>query len=90
VWVGREFRAIDFGDERLNRRFAVIATQLARHCAKTLASRFTQWKMIKASYRFFSNPKITMDQILAPHVEHSVARIKEHDTVLLLQVFGDN
>ena len=85
AWVHHEFSRIDLGDKRLNQRFKIIATQLARHCGKTLASSFGQWKMIKASYRFFANPKVHEMEILAPHVEQTVARIQTHDTVLLLQ-----
>ena len=85
TWINNEFGTINLGDERLNRRFKVIATQLARHCGKTLASSFREWKMIKASYRFFANPKVNEMKILAPHIEQTVARIKAHDTVLLLQ-----
>ncbi len=85
TWVESEFEGLDFGDERLNHRFRVVATQLARHCGKTLASSFGQWKMIKASYRFFANPRVSEQPMLAPHVEHTVERIKDHGTVLLLQ-----
>jgi len=85
VWVQKEFTGIDLGDERLNRRFKHIVTRLAKHCGKTLASSFNQWKEIKASYRFFANPKVKESEMLAPHIEQTVSRIKEHDTVLLLQ-----
>jgi len=85
VWVQSEFTGIDLGDERLNRRFKRIVTRLAKHCGKTLASSFNQWKEIKASYRFFANPKVKESEMLAPHIEQTVSRIKAHDTVLLLQ-----
>lgn len=85
AWVESEFNSIDLGDERLNRRFKLIIERLAKHCGKTLASSFTQWKAIKASYRFFANPRVTEREMLAPHIEQTVSRIKEHDTVLLLQ-----
>lgn len=85
AWVEREFDSLALGDERLNQRFRIIATQLARHCGKTLASSFGQWKLIKASYRFFANPKVNEQAMLAPHVEQTVERVKQHDTVLLLQ-----
>jgi len=85
VWVQSEFAGIDLGDERLNRRFRLIVTQLAKHCGKTLASSFKQWKEIKASYRFFANPQVKENEMLSPHIEQTVSRIKAHDTVLLLQ-----
>ncbi len=84
-WIRSEFDNLDLGDERLNRRFRLIITQLAKHCGKTLASSFDQWKAIKASYRFFDNPNVKEQQMLAPHIEQTVQRIKAHDTVLLLQ-----
>jgi hypothetical protein len=83
--VQREFTGIDLGDERLNRRFKHIVTRLAKHCGKTLASSFNQWKDIKASYRFFANPKVKESEMLAPHIKQTVSRVKEHDNVLLLQ-----
>ncbi len=33
----------------------------------------------------FANPKVKESQMLAPHIEQTVSRIREHDTVLLLQ-----
>ena len=82
TWVDNEFDSINLIDERLNQRFKVIAAQLARHCGKTLASSFREWKMIKASYRFFANPKVNEMGILAPHIEQTVKRISDHETVL--------
>jgi len=85
VWVQNEFAGVDLGDTRLNRRFKLIVTRLAEHCGKTLASSFNQWKEIKASYRFFANPRVKESEMLSPHIEQTVSRIKAHDTVLLLQ-----
>ena len=85
AWVDHEFDTVELGDERLNRRFKLIATQLARHCGKTLASSFTPWKAIKASYRFFANKRFNEQQMLAPHRAQTLERIRAHDTVLLVQ-----
>ena len=85
TWVDNEFDRINLGDQRLNQRFKVIAAQLAKHCGKTLASSFYEWKMIKASYRFFANPKVNEMGILTPHIEQTVKRITDHENVLLLQ-----
>ena len=84
-WVEREFATIDLGDTRLNVRFRSILVDLSRHCGKTLASSFENWSKIKASYRFFANPRVKDQAMLLPHIEQSAERIREHDTVLLLQ-----
>lgn len=85
AWIDTEFEGIDLADKRLNRRFKLIATQLMKRCGKTIASSFQQWNAIKACYRFFSNPNVLEEQMLAPHIEQTVNRAKAHKTVLLLQ-----
>ena len=85
AWVNKEFSNVDFNDKRLDHRFKEIMARLANHCSKTLSSSFEQWKDIKASYRFFSNSKVTAEKMLTPHIEHTITRIKEHQKVLLIQ-----
>ncbi len=68
-WVNEEFSTVDLGDSRLNQRFRSIMLELSRHCSKNLASSFDSWSKIKASYRFFSNPKVTEQAMLAPHIQ---------------------
>ena len=84
-WVQTEFANADFGDARLNRRFRALLVDIGRHCGKNLASVFATWSGIKAAYRFFANAKVDEHAMLAPHIEQTVARSREHDTILALQ-----
>lgn len=84
-WVFEEFSQVDLEDSRLNDRFRSIILDLSRHCSKTLASSFDSWSKIKASYRFFSNPKVKEQAMLAPHIARSESRIREQSIALLLQ-----
>jgi len=84
-WVNDEFDAVHFGDKRLDKRFRSILTDLGRHCGRTLASSFDAWAKIKASYRFFANSRVTVSAMLSPHIQHTIQRIRSHDTVLLAQ-----
>lgn len=84
-WVNEEFLTLDLGDSRLNQRFRSIMLELSRHCSKNLASCFDCWAKIKASYRVFSNPKVTEQAMLAPHILQTAQRIQQHATVLLIQ-----
>lgn len=84
-WIDVEFQSIHLGDKRLEARFRSILIDLTRHCGKTLASSFDCWSKIKASYRFFANSRVTLRAMLAPHIEQTALRIREHDTVLLAQ-----
>lgn len=85
IWVEAEFSSANFGDARLNKRFISIAKQLASKFGCNIASSFSQWKDIKATYRFFANKKVTMDSILAPHIQETIDRIGSQSRVLLLQ-----
>lgn len=84
-WVTEEFSHVDFGDSRLNDRFRSIMLDLSRHCSKTLASSFDCWSKIKASYRFFSNPKVKDQAMLAPHIVRTQSRVREQSIALLIQ-----
>jgi hypothetical protein len=84
-WVASEFAAVEFGDRRLDDRFRLIMLDLLRHCGKTLASSFESWSKIKASYRFFANPRVSMRAMLAPHICQTVERVRACSTVLVVQ-----
>ena len=84
-WVASEFNTVSFGDERLNNRFIGIASQLACRFGSNIASSFTQWKEIKAAYRFFSNNKVNTSAILTPHKQQTLKRIKSQKRILLIQ-----
>lgn len=84
-WVSTEFDRVDFGDERLNKRFRSLVIDLLGRCGNTLASSFGSWSKIKASYRFFANPRVTYSSMLEPHIAASVSRLRNCSTALVLQ-----
>jgi len=86
-WVKREFASVNLGDARLDRRFRSIMVDLSRHCGQSIASSFDGWATIKAAYRFFDNPRVNPELMLAPHIDHTAERIRVcgEPTVLFLQ-----
>jgi hypothetical protein len=84
-WIQDEFQAANFGDLRLTKRFIAIATRLASTFGSNISSSFMQWKDIKAAYRFFSNTKVNINAMLAPHKEETIKRIKSEQRVLVIQ-----
>ena len=84
-WVNSEFKSVSFGDTRLNTRLINIVTRLASRFGDNISSSFSEWKDIKATYRFFSNKKVSLDAILMPHIEETISRIKSHGRVFLVQ-----
>lgn len=84
-WIKSEFNDIDFGDLRLNKRFIEVTQGLASNSEKNISSAFDSWKDIKACYRFFSNNKVDASDILLPHLEKTLERVRNQKRVLFIQ-----
>lgn len=85
-WTEVEFGAVDLGDARLRRRlFALAEDFLAR--PGTLIPEVCGGSMAKtkAAYRFLSNPAVDAETVLAPHIDATAARVREHALVLAVQ-----
>jgi hypothetical protein len=82
-WVEAEFKAIELGDARLNRRAIKIIETLGLAPGRTIPQAFQSWGSIKACYNFFSNGLISEKKIITPHVKQTIERIKEYPVVLL-------
>jgi IS4 transposase len=82
-WVETEFKTIDLGDARLNRRAIKIIEALGLAPGRTIPQAFQSWGSTKACYNFFSNGLISEKKIIAPHAKQTIERIKEYPVVLL-------
>ena len=74
-WTEDEFAEIDFNDERLNARFAEVVDRLSANAGKSIQMACTDWSNTKAAYRFFSNPKVTAEQICGVHARSTSDRV---------------
>lgn len=63
----------NFADERLNKRLRLVIAGLAVEPARSLPRSFDD-AGLEGAYRFFSNPRITPDDILSSHVKATRAR----------------
>lgn len=84
-WVDNEFQHTNLCDKRLDTRLLLIAKRLAAQFGKNVASSFSTWKDIKAAYRFFSNTKVTIKDLLFSHVTETLNRVRTHSRVLFIQ-----
>jgi hypothetical protein len=80
-WAIEEFGAADLGDARRTKRLVALARQLAKspHCSFPQALSQPQ---LKAAYRFFDNPEVDPDGILAPHIGQTLGRMRALPLVL--------
>ncbi|MDB6131790.1 MAG: family transposase [Verrucomicrobiales bacterium] len=63
-----------FGDARLDRRFKTLLDSLFRCIGGSIPLACQDWAATKAAYRFFSNPRVSEEGILAGHFEASRVR----------------
>lgn len=85
VWVDKEFASIKFPDKRLDKRFNLLAKQLAHQSQASINQACGTWSDTKAAYRFFANDQVQAEAILAPHVERTLERAEKEDIVLAIQ-----
>ena len=84
-WTVEEFSKIDLEDKRLNKRCRKIASDLEQQPTEPINQACEDWMDTKAAYRFFDNPKVTPDKIIAAHRGRTVKRMKKHELVLAIQ-----
>lgn len=84
-WIDAEFSRLDFGDERLNRRFVLTAKRLASQPESTINQACRSKSELKGAYRLFGNPSVDSDEIQASHQVALAKRMAEHSIVLSVQ-----
>ena len=83
--LSEEFKAIDLGDERLNRRALLLAQRLGQKPSASIPNACQSWAETAAAYRFLRNEDVSWDKVLAPHWQASQARMAQHKVVLCIQ-----
>lgn len=85
-----EFAGAALGDERLNQRLVKLATRFADKPTASIPGACGDWSETQAAYRFFEQSSdqkraLGWQDILAPHMERTEARMRQHPVVLCLQ-----
>ncbi len=84
-WAEEEFGTVRLYDERLKQRLYTIAQDFYNCPQANIPEACGSKAGAMGAYRFFQNPKITMDVVLTAHTEATIERIKEHRVVLVPQ-----
>jgi hypothetical protein len=82
-WVIDEMKDVNLEDKRLNKRLAEILSQLASHPTASIPAACGGYAEMMAAYRFFNNDKVTLENVLASHVEATRLRMAEQPVVVL-------
>jgi len=83
-WAAMEFKGIDLGDKRLNRRAILLAEQLSGNPTASIPQACGGWAETAAAYRFFAQDKLDWTDVMEPHWQCSAERMRACDVVLCL------
>lgn len=84
-WAKEEFKGIDLGDKRLDKRAVLLAERLAAKPMASIPGACGGWAETQAAYRFLGQEEMEWSDILAPHGECTKERMRPHAVVLCLQ-----
>ena len=88
-WAGHEFGGARLGDARLSARLVLSAEQMAQSPMRAITGATNGVRaLVKGHYRLIDQPAesaVTVENILAPHRERTLRRMRGHDTVLCIQ-----
>jgi hypothetical protein len=84
-WLDGELAECDFTDRRLEKRFRVLVEKLSEGIGETIPMACQDWAATKAAYRFFSNERVSEQEILSGHFQATQARFRATtETILVL------
>lgn len=85
-WVEAELATVDLKHERRNQRLKRVVSDLAAKPSMSIPAAVGGGHAeTVAAYRFFENPAVEFDAILAPHRAATLARVRQQPTVILAQ-----
>jgi Transposase DNA-binding/Transposase Tn5 dimerisation domain/Transposase DDE domain len=84
-WAKAEAARANFGDKRLDARFAILLSDLGNAPVLSIPAACGGRAEMKAAYRFFDNDKATFETVIASHVAETKERMAAQKVVLLAQ-----
>lgn len=88
-WAHQEMQGLVFNDKRLEDRLSIILQTLFAQPTESIPTACHSEAEIKATYGFLQNKKVSVQQILAPHLKQTLHRIRAQPVVLLLNDTSD-
>ncbi len=86
-WCAHELGGLELGDTRRNRRAEKILDSRWRDPTASFSASFQDWGQAKAAYGLIEkrSPEISMEILLDPHSEATIARMATEPVVVLVQ-----
>jgi hypothetical protein len=84
-WAEEEFGRVQLYDQRLKERLYQIAEDFSGCSEGGIPEACGNRARTMGAYRFFQNPKLSMDVVMTAHTEAAIDRIRQHPIVLVPQ-----
>lgn len=84
-WVEEEMATVDLNDARRDRRLNMVISQLSKAPAVSIPSACVGRAETEAAYRLFENDAVDFQDILEPHCDSTLERIRQHSVCVLPQ-----
>jgi hypothetical protein len=84
TWADREVAGCEFRDERLAKRFRKLLGRIGSAMGQSIPLVCQDWANTKAAYRFFSNDRVSEEEILTGHFQSTRDRIAANGGPLLV------
>ena len=78
-----EYAGAKFGDQRLSRRLVFMGEEISEKPEASFPQIFDGNAALEASYRFFNNSRVNLENIMLPHVRQTGQRASAYDEVLV-------
>jgi hypothetical protein len=83
-WIDHEVGGCNFRDVRLAKRFGKLLGMMSAGIGESLPYACQDWANTKAAYRFFSNDRVSEDQIMAGHFQATRGRLSQGGQTILM------
>jgi hypothetical protein len=84
-WAEQELGDVDLGDGRLNKRLVILAQTFYARPQANIPQACQTRAETKGAYRFLDHPETSLEAILEPHYQATVARMSGENVVLAVQ-----
>ena len=84
-WILSETATADIGDKRLNRRYQIVLNTMTEKPSLKFPAGCNGRAEMEAAYRFLDNDKVYDKQILLPHRDATLERIRAEKVVVIPQ-----
>jgi Transposase DNA-binding/Transposase Tn5 dimerisation domain len=83
-WMGSELARCEFRDTRHGKRLQRLLEQLSEKIGGSIPWACQDWANTKAAYRFFSNDRVSEEEILGGHFQATRDRLAAHGVLILM------